>query len=242
MKKLFEKMKSVSIITYFFIAFLVWLFIFAPLDASDYYLNSNIPLTETPIVAQILGYGTIVLFITLLITVYSFVFPLLRLMTRRIGLYIRLHFTAARLGFKFKLKRIPLTSLFGVKNKEDISIVCGDKKYLIHFVDVVGRARVFTLIDDRTYEVSKTGSGDVSQMPLGAARIVSTDRVILKGCRKRIPEFDENAGEHIILLDPPTMEVRYIDGGVPKFLYGGYKIGNITYYEAGNFIDLLKKS
>jgi hypothetical protein len=234
-------MKSISIITYFFVAFLVWLFIFAPLDASDYYLNSNIPLTETPIVAQILGYGTIVLFITLLITVYSFVFPLLRLMTRRIGLYIRLHFTAARLGFKFKLKRIPLTSLFGVKNKEDISIVCGDKKYLIHFVDVVGRARVFTLIDEKTYEVSKTGPGDTSKMPFGAARLIATDRIILKGRRKKIPEFDKSVGEHIILLDPPTMEVRYIDGGVPKSLFNGYSVGNITYYEAKGFIGLLKR-
>ena len=240
MKKLFEKMKSVSIITYLFIAFLIWIFIFAPLNASEYYLNSNIPLTETPVVAQILGYGTIILFIALLVTVYSFGFPLLRLITKRIGLYFRLSFTAARLGFKFKLKRIPLASLFGVKNKEDICIICGDKKYLIHFVDVVGRARVFTLIDEKTYEVSKTRSGDVSRMPLGAARIVSTDRVILKGRRKKIPEFDRSAGEHIILLDPPTMEVRYIDS-IPKPLFSGYRVGNITYYEAKGFINLLKR-
>ena len=152
----------------------------------------------------------------------------------------RFFFTSVRLKFKFKLKRLPLASLFGVKSKEDICIICGDKKYLIHFVDVVGRARVFTLIDDRTYEVSKTGSGDISQMPLGAARIVSTDRVILKGRRKRIPEFDENAGEHIILLDPPTMEVRYIDS-IPKPLFSGYSVGNITYYEAKGFIKLLKR-
>lgn len=167
-------------------------------------------------------------------------FSLIIFAFKRIKCYIRLCSVCSKEGYKFKLKRFPLASLFGVKNKEDISIICGDKKYLIHFVDVVGRARVFTLIDDRTYEVSKTGSGDISQMPLGAARIVSTDRVILKGRRKRIPEFDENAGEHIILLDPPTMEVRYIDS-IPKPLFSGYSVGNITYYEANGFIKLLKR-
>ena len=248
MKKLFEKMKSVSIITYLFIAFLVWLFIFAPLDASDYYLNSNIPLTETPIVAQILGYGTIILFIALLITVYSFVFPLLRLITRRIGLYIRLHFTVARLGFKFKLKRIPLASLFGLRVKEDILIKNKEKTFCIHFIDVVGRARVFSIVNENEYNVARTTPDAPKSIGAayyggasGAKLSAVMSSTISSGKTMKFPKFDTSVGEHIIIIDPLPMEVRYIDGGVPKPLFSGYSAGNITYYEAKDFIKFLKR-
>ena len=167
-------------------------------------------------------------------------FSLIIFAFKRIKCYIRLCSVCSKEGYKFKLKRIPLASLFGVKNKEDICIICGDKKYLIHFVDVVGRARVFTLIDDKTYDVSKTAAGNVSKMPMYAARLTSTERVMLNGRQKTIPNFDKSDGEHIIILDPPTMEVRYIDS-IPKPLFSGYSVGNITYYEAKDFIKLLKR-
>ena len=77
-------------------------------------------------------------------------------------------------------------------------------------------------------------------MPMYDARLTSTERVILNGRQKTIPEFDKNDGKHIIMLDPPTMDVRYIDN-ITKPLFSGYSIGNITYYEAKDFIKLLKR-
>ena len=170
-----------------------------------------------------------------------FIFPsFIRFAFKRIKCYIKLFAVCSKEGYKFKLKRLPFVSLFGVKTKEDICITRGDDKYLIHFIDVVGRARVFTLIDDRTYDISKTAPGNVSKMPMHTARLTSTERVILNGRQKTIPEFDKNDGKHIIMLDPPTMDVRYIDN-ITKPLFSGYSVGNITYYEAKDFIKLLKR-
>ncbi len=170
-----------------------------------------------------------------------FIFPsFITFVFKRIKCYIRLSAACSKEGCKIKLKRFPLASLFGMKTKEDICITRGDKKYLIHFIDVVGRARVFTLIDDKTYDVSKTAAANASITPLFDARLTSAERVILNGHRKTIPEFDKNDGEHIIMLDPPTMESRCIDG-ITKPLFSGYSVGNITYYEAKDFIKLLRR-
>ena len=89
------------------------------------------------------------------------------------------------------------------------------------------------------------------------ALVVDDEKLIVKGIRFSLEQDDmevdcaydgEEALEYaknnkydIILLDPPTMEVRYIDGGVPKPLFSGYSVGNITYYEAKDFIKFLKR-
>ena len=161
--------------------------------------------------------------------------------SKRIKFYIMLSSVCSKEGCKFKLKRLPFVSLFGVKYREDICITRGDKKYLIHFIDIVGRAMVFTLIDDKTYDVSKTAADNASITPMFDMRLNSAKRVILDGSKQTIPEFDKNDGEHIIILDPLPMEVRYIDSSVPKPLFSGYSIGNITYYEAKDFIKLLRR-
>ena len=207
------------------------------------YLERGYEFEKIPLVADTVERLTAwknLLWLVLAILLVLIFFSLIIFAFKRIKCYIRLCSVCSKEGYKFKLKRIPLASLFGVKNKEDICIICGDKKYLIHFVDVVGRARVFTLIDDKTYDVSKTAAGNVSKMPMYTARLTSTERVMLNGRQKTIPNFDKSAGEHIILLDPPTMEVRYIDS-IPKPLFSGYSVGNITYYEAKGFIKLLKR-
>ena len=188
---------------------------------------------------HIKGFMTLIWLALAVVLVFVFA-SFITFVFKRIKCYIKLFAVCSKEGYKFKLKRPPFASLFGMKTKEDICITRGDDKYLIHFIDVVGRARVFTLIDDRTYDISKTAPGDVSKMPMYDARLTSTERVILNGRQKTIPEFDENDGKHIIMLDPPTMDVRYIDN-ITKPLFSGYSVGNITYYEAKDFIKLLKR-
>lgn len=171
-----------------------------------------------------------------------FIFPsFIRFAFKRIKCYIKLFAVCSKEGYKFKLKRPPFASLIGMKIKEDICITRGDEKYLIHFIDVVGRARVFTLIDDKIYDVSKTAADNASITPMFDARLTSAKRVILDGSKQTIPEFDPSIGAHIIILDPLPMEVRYIDGAASKSLFSGYSVGNITYYEAKDFIKLLKR-
>ena len=244
--KLLNKIKSVSLLTYLVIAFSIWLLIFAPLDAYELHINSKIPLTENPIVVQIIAYVTIIIFIALLLTAYFWAFPLIRLVLGRIGVYFRLYFAA--LGFKFKLKRFPLASLFGVKIKEDILIKNSEKTFCIHFIDVVGRGRVFSILNANEYDISRTTPDAPKNLgasyyggATGARLAVVLSSTIRKGETKKFPEFDPSTGEHIIMLDPLPMEVRYIDSSVPKPLFSGYSVGNITYYEAKDFIRFLKR-
>ncbi|MBE6607849.1 MAG: hypothetical protein E7633_04790 [Ruminococcaceae bacterium] len=177
-----------------------------------------------------------------LAAVLVFVFPsFIRFVFKRVKCYSSLFAVCSKEGYKFKLKRFPLASFFGVKAKEDVCITRGGEKYFIHFIDVIGRARVFTLIDGRTYNVSKTAANGATITPLFDMSFSSAKRVILDGSKNTIPEFDKNDGKHIIIVDPLPMEVRYIENNVPKPLFSGYSIGNITYYEAEDFIKFLKR-
>ncbi|MBE6607848.1 MAG: hypothetical protein E7633_04785, partial [Ruminococcaceae bacterium] len=102
-------------------------------------------------------YVTLIRVIIPLVLVFVFA-SFIRFVFKRIKWYIKLFVVCSKEGYKFKLKRLPLASFFGVKAKEDVCITRGGEKYFIHFIDVIGRARVFTLIDGRTYNVSKTSA------------------------------------------------------------------------------------
>ncbi len=247
--KLWKKLRSVSLITYAFCAFLIWVLILAPFDTYEFFLSSKIPLTETPIVSQILAYVTIILFVSVLLTVYFFTFPLIRLVLLRVVVYFRLFGSALRLKFKFKIKRFPLASLFGIRTKEDVCIANKENVFCIHFIDVVGRARVFSIINESEYNIART----VPDVPkrLGAAYYggatgaklsVVLSSTIHSGKTKKFPSFDENNGKHIIILDPLPMKARCVDDNVAKPLYSGYSVGNITYYETKDFIKFLKRT
>lgn len=247
--RIWKKIKSVSIITYLFVAFLIWLLIFAPFDTYEFFLSSEIPWTETPVVAQILAYVTIILFIMLLLTVYFFAFPLMRFVLVRGFIYLRLFFVAFRLGFKIKNKRLPLASLFGLRIKEDICIKNKENTFCIHFIDVIGRARVFSIINENEYNMARTVPAAPQRLgaayyggATGAKLSVVLSSTIHSGKTKKFPSFDENNENHIIILDPLPMEVRCVDHNVAKPLYSGYSVGNITYYETKDFIKLLKRT
>ena len=247
LSKAWKKIKSVSIITYVFAVFLIWILIFAPLDTYEFFINSKIPLSETPVIAQILAYATIMTLVLLLLIAYFYAFPLVRFVLIRIAVYFRLCFASLKLKFKFKIKRFPLASIWWLRANEDICVKNKENTFCIHFIDVIGRARVFSLINQNEYSICRT----VPDVPkrLGAAYYggvtgakvsVVLSSSIDSGKTKKFPEFDTNKGKHIIILDPLPMEVRYIDG-VPKPLFSGYSVGNITYYEVKDFINLLKR-
>ena len=185
----------------------------------------------------------------LFIVVFVFILlPVLRFIFKRIACYFSLWFSCKMNKFKFKITRFPFASLYGIRVKEDIRIKNKDKTFCIHFIDIVGRGRVFSIVNANEYDIARTTPDAPKRLGApyyggvtGARIAVVLSSTINSGETRKFPEFDPSIGEHIIMLDPLPMEVRYVDGAASKSLFSGYSIGNITYYEAKDFIKLLKR-
>ncbi|MBP3333568.1 MAG: hypothetical protein J6M35_05925 [Clostridia bacterium] len=167
---------------------------------------------------------------------------------KRIVLYFKLSVSCLKRRYKFGLKRFPLASLFGMRVKEDICIKNSKKTFCVHFVDVIGRGLIFSIVNGNEYDIATTVPDPPKRLgaayyggATGAKLSVVMSSTIHSGETMKFPEFDPSIGEHIIILNPLPMEVRYIDSSVPKPLFSGYSVGNITYYEAKDFIKLLKR-
>lgn len=181
--------------------------------------------------------------VLLLIRTYHFI----SFVFKRIVIYFKLSFSCIKFKCKFRLKRFPLASIFKIREKEDILIKNKEKTFCIHFIDVVGRARVFSIVNENEYNIARTTPDVLKSMGAayyggasGAKLSAVMSSTISSGKTMKFPKFDTSVGEHIIILDPLPMEVRYIDS-IPKPLFSGYSVGNITYYEAKDFIKLLKR-
>ena len=100
MKKLFTKLRNTSVITYVFVATLVFLLLFGPLEPYELAIGWGFSPAENPVLAQIIGYSNIALIIAGAIIVYAIMFPMLRLILRRIGAYISIFFVCIKAGAK----------------------------------------------------------------------------------------------------------------------------------------------
>lgn len=243
MKKLFTKLRSINVITYIFAAMLIFLLLFGPLEPYELAIGWGFNPIENPVLAQIIGYANIALIIAGAIIVYAIIFPLLRLILRRIGAYISIFFVCIRSGAKMKLKRLPLASLLRVSAKGDIYIKANGESIHVHFIDVVGRARIFTLIDDKKYDICKTVPDRIKGFAFGfrAGGVMVANSKPYKSRSFSFPDFQEKDGKHIIVIDPAPMEIRYVDGSVTRHLYSAYSIGNIVFYELSDLLKLLKR-
>lgn len=251
-KNIFDKLKNINPV-WFLIAILA-LFIGIPLGIFLYfYISIELPqiadtFADYSKLFAIVGIGLLV------IIVFSFfLLPLIIFLIKRVACYFSLWSACKKNTIKFKITRFPLASLFGIKEKEDIMISTPDETYCIHFIDMVFRARRgFTLISEKEYcianmrvEMGGYGGGFIKgrhSFPMMFA-ISSTPKSYTTYA---FPTFDTSKGKHIIMVHPTPNHALYIDRTSDKDgkkeIYSGYTVGNITYYNAKNFIKLLKKS
>ncbi len=210
------------------------------------FINPKAPINEQPIISIIFSYSLFILFIPIVVISVMLLHTIFRYIFTRIGCYIALASASIKSGYKMKLGRPPFASLLGIKKKEDIRIISKDKTYCIHFIDIIGRNRVFTILDSEKYIVSKT----VPDAPTGInpkrkGRTFSRMYASIKSCsidedmHKSFPNFGNDGLVHIIFTDPIPMESVFIEDNVRKLLYSGYSVGNINYYERKQFAKFL---
>ncbi|MBE6607847.1 MAG: hypothetical protein E7633_04780 [Ruminococcaceae bacterium] len=188
------------------------------------------------------------------ITIFSFILlPIVLFLIKRIICYFSLWFVCKKNGLAFKITRFPLASLWGISEKEDIKVSASDENYCVHFIDMVFRARRgFTLINEKEYciaqmrvEMRGFGGGFIKgkySFPMVFA-VSSTPKAYTTYA---FPDFDDSKGKHIIIVHPTPNHVLYIDKTSDKDgkseIHSGYSVGNITYYEAEDFVKLLKQT
>lgn len=215
------------------------------------YLRSGYELEKIPRVQEIaifLRNCLVIVLLILAVIIFVRTYRVTSFLFKRIVFYVKLFIVSIRRKHKISLKRFPFASLLGLRAKEDILIKNKEKTFCIHFIDVIGRARVFSLVNENEYNIARTTPDAPKSLGAayfggasGAKLAAVMSSTISSGKTIKFPKFDTNVGEHIVILDPLPMEVRYIDNGVPKPLFSGYNIGDITYYESKDFIKLLKR-
>lgn len=242
--KILARIRRTSIITYLFIVFLIFMLLFGPLDPYEFAIGWGFSPLENPVLAQIIGYGNIALIVIGTVIIYSILFPFIRLVLRRIRAYVLLLAACIKTKSKMRLMRFPYASVISVGSRGDILIKTSDEKIHIHFIDVIGRARIFTLVDGKTYDICKTVPDRLKGYSFGfrAGGVMIEKSKPHRSRSFAFPEFSDKDGKHIIVVDPLPMEVRYIDGSVSRPLYSGYSAGDIVFYELRDLLKLLERA
>ncbi len=189
-----------------------------------------------------------------IITIFSFILiPIVLFLIKRISCYFSLWFVCKKNGLAFKITRFPFVSLWGISEKEDITISTSDETYCIHFIDMVFRARRgFTLISEKEYCIAdmrvETGGygGGFIKGSYSFPMVIATSSAPKAYTTYAFPDFDDSNGKHIIIVHPTPNHALYIDKTSSedgkKEIYSGYSVGNITYYKANNFIKHLNRT
>lgn len=179
--------------------------------------------------------------------------PILIYVFKKLCIYVSLRCICLSRKHKFKALRMPFASLKCVSPKGDIRITTDEGDIYLHFLDIVFTTRrALTILDDRSYSVTRTGRGPASHLgrghingysvPYGKTWIVHAEHQELVGGTdkiKHIEPIETKDGEvHLLIIQSVPVESRALVDGALKPLVSGQSFGTLRFFS----IKMLKQA
>lgn len=190
----------------------------------------------------------------LLLVVFAFwVLPMLVYAIKKLYIYASLRLICRSKKHKFKALRMPFASLKRITPEGDIRITTGEGAIYLHFLDIVfPTRRALTILDDRSYSVTRTGRGPASHLgrghisgysvPYGKTWIVHAENQELIGGSdkiKHIEPIQKKDGEvHLLIMQSIPVESRALVDGALKPLVSGQSFGALRFFS----VKMLKRA
>ena len=165
----------------------------------------------------------------LLVIFVNQILPMLGFFISKPLAYLSIWFTCLRKKYSFRLNRVPLASLGGVREKSDIEIQTKTKTLHIHFIDIpFPFLRIFLLVNDREYRMHNSDPGHLRGFG-GFIRPNNREMNPQKYTIYSIPEFSKSETEcHYLVISPSYANAFFIGDRVMQSVIGECAVGNIT--------------
>lgn len=173
-------------------------------------------------------------------------FFILRFLTKRTVLVVRLYSLARLTGGKIKLSS-PLLPLIPRPRKGAITLKILDTVYTLRLYSGGGGTKSVHFLD-RRYSVTytRTAIGTVSHSRLrGKARLITSDTLNLgaRVCVLDAPEENTEGAVEVMLFNPAPMEVSYVDdtGSSVKLAFAGDEMHGEKVFTLSSFISYAER-
>lgn len=177
------------------------------------------------IFGPVLIVGAFVLFIMFV----NHILPLLAFLVSKPLAYLKIGLICLKNRYSFRLHRIPLASLGGVREKSDIEIQAKDKILHIHFVDIpFPFLRMFLLVNDREYRMHRSEPAHLRGFG-GFIRLGGREMDPKHFRVHTIPEFPQNEAEsHYLVISPSYADSFFVKNNSLNSVVGESVVGNVT--------------